>query len=85
MGAMGDYQLFQADGVDIGGMMKAQDGLRPNWLYFFSVPDIDATAASITANGGTIMHGPTEVPGGLWIVRFTDPQGAMVAVVGPRK
>src|SRR4051812_22948414 len=27
MGAMGAYQLFQADGVDIGGMMKAPDGV----------------------------------------------------------
>lgn len=85
MGPMGDYQLFQADGVDIGGMMKAPDGVPPAWGYYFGVPDIDAAVETINANGGTIMHGPTEVPGGAWIVQLTDPQGAFVCAVGPRK
>ena len=34
--------------------------------------------------GGTIHHGPAEVPGGAWIALATDPQGAWFAVVGPR-
>lgn len=85
MGAMGDYQLFQADGVDIGAMMQAPPAMQPTWLYYFGVPDIDATVETIKANGGSILHGPAEVPGGVWIVQFTDPQGALVAAVGPRK
>jgi predicted enzyme related to lactoylglutathione lyase len=85
MGEMGDYQLFQADGVDIGGMMKAPEGVPPSWGYYFGVPDIDEAVDTINANGGTVMHGPVEVPGGAWIVQLTDPQGAYVAVVGPRK
>lgn len=85
MGEMGDYQLFQADGVDIGGMMPVQPGMHPTWLFYFGVPDIDEAAATVTANGGTILHGPAEVPGGAWIVNLADPQGALVAMVGPRK
>ena len=85
MGAMGVYQLFQADGVDIGGMMKAPDGMPPAWLFYFGSPDIDASVGKIEANGGTVVHGPTEVPGGAWIVQARDPQGAMFAVVGPGK
>lgn len=85
MGEMGDYQLFQADGVDIGGMMKAPPNVPPAWGYYFGVPDIDAAVETINANDGTIVHGPTEVPGGAWIVQLTDPQGAFVAAVGPRK
>src|SRR5205823_10241853 len=53
MGAMGVYQLFQADGVDIGGMMKAPDGMPPAWLFYFGSPDIDASVGKIEANGGT--------------------------------
>jgi len=85
MGEMGDYQLFQADGVDIGGMMKAQGGMPPTWGYYFGVPDIDAAVEAVNANGGTILHGPIEVPGGAWIVQLSDPQGAYVCAVGPRK
>ena len=85
MGEMGDYQLFQADGVDIGGMMKAPPNVPPSWGYYFGVPDIDAAVEAINANGGAVVNGPMEVPGGAWIVQLTDPQGAYVAVVGPRK
>jgi hypothetical protein len=85
MGEMGDYQLFQADGVDIGGMMKAPPNVPPSWGYYFGVPDIDEAVEAINANGGTVVNGPMEVPGGAWIVQLTDPQGAYVAVVGPRK
>src|SRR6187402_1846553 len=48
MGPMGDYQLVQADGVDIGGMMKAPDGAPPAWLFYFGAPDIDDAVARIT-------------------------------------
>lgn len=85
MGPMGEYQLVQADGVDIAGIMKAPDGVLPGWTYYFGVHDIDSAQASIAANGGTVRHGPVEVPGGAWIVQFADPQGAAVAVVGPRQ
>ena len=32
--------------------------------------------------GGRILSGPMEVPGGNWIIRCMDPQGAMFALVG---
>lgn len=85
MGAIGDYQLIQADGVDIGAMMPVMPGTQPTWLFYFGVPDIDEAFATIGANGGKVLHGPVEVPGGAWIIQLTDPQGAFVAVVGPRK
>jgi predicted enzyme related to lactoylglutathione lyase len=36
-------------------------------------------------NGGTIVHGPSEVPGGQMIAHIVDPQGAMFGIVGPGK
>lgn len=55
------------------------------WLYYFGVPSIDEAVTRITDNGGSIMHGPSEVPGGALIVQAADPQGALFALVGPAR
>jgi uncharacterized protein len=84
MGAMGTYQLFQADGVQIGGMMNSPNFPRPMWLYYFGTGNIDDAAKRVTDDGGAILHGPSEVPGGGFIIQARDPQGAMFALVGRR-
>jgi predicted enzyme related to lactoylglutathione lyase len=56
----------------------------PFWLYYFNVGDIDAAMRRVRAGDGEILDGPIEVPGDRWIVRCTDPQGAMFALVGKR-
>jgi predicted enzyme related to lactoylglutathione lyase len=48
----------------------------PNWQTYFRVPDVDAAADRIKAQGGTILNGPTDVPDGDRIVNAMDPQGA---------
>lgn len=60
-------------------MNKPRPG-RPQWLYYFVVPDIEAARVAIEANGGAVLHGPSQVPGGRWIVQAQDPQGAMFAL-----
>jgi uncharacterized protein len=79
MGAMGKYQMFNRGDRMIGGMMNKPPELAqvpPFWAIYFRVPDINAAVARIKAAGGAILHGPTEVPGGDWIVSGKDPQGA---------
>lgn len=83
MGAMGTYRLFTADDVEIGGMMRAAAVMPPIWLYYFGVRSIKAAIAHVWEDGGTILHGPSEVPGGAQIVQAKDPQGALFALVGP--
>jgi predicted enzyme related to lactoylglutathione lyase len=84
MGPMGIYQLFSIDGEMAGGMMtKPKEVPTPRWLYYFNVDDIDAATARVTQNGGKILHGPMEVPGGSWIVQCMDPQGALFALLEP--
>ncbi len=56
----------------------------PFWLYYFNVSDIDAAAQRVKAGGGEILDGPIDVPGGSWIVRCMDPQGAVFALEGMR-
>ena len=85
MGAMGVYQLFAAGGPAIGGMMtKTPETPAPNWLYYFNVESVDAAIERVKSGGGQVLNGPMEVPGS-WIAQCMDPQGAMFAVVGPKR
>ena len=87
MGEMGTYQIFKVGGTDqdVGAMMNSPNFPRPMWLFYFNVPDIDEALEATKANGGSVLYGPGIVPGGNFIVQATDPQGALFAVVGPRK
>ena len=85
MGEMGTYRLFAVDGTDAGGMMNSPLSPPCFWLPYFCVDDIDTAHERLTAGGGTVMHGPAEVPGGGFIIQGKDPQGAMFALTGPRK
>jgi predicted enzyme related to lactoylglutathione lyase len=82
--SMGTYQLFSAAGETIGGMVAKPDTIpTPYWLYYFNVSDIDAAAERVEACGGQILSA-NEVPGGSWIARCEDPQGALFALEGNR-
>lgn len=85
MGEMGQYQLFAYDGADIGGMMSLGQAPVPCWLPYFGVNGVEAAMARISDAGGTVMHGPQEVPGGAFIAVARDPQGAHFAIVGPKE
>ena len=79
MGEMGTYQMFNRPIGMIGGMMnkpKEMAQVPPNWQIYFRVDDLDAAIDRIKANGGQILNGPMEVPGGDRIVNAMDPQGA---------
>lgn len=84
MGEHGTYQLFARDGADIGGMMAQGQSPMPAWFPYFGVNGIEEAMARAREGGGTIIHGPQEVPGGAFIAWIADPQGAVFAVVGPR-
>lgn len=86
MGEMGDYQIFQIDGKDVGGMMKQQPMLpQPMWLYYFLVDGIEAAVERTTGAGGKIAMGPHQVPGGHWIVSAFDPQGGSFQLLSATK
>ncbi len=85
MGEMGTYQLFRWRESDIGGMMGLGNAPVPCWLAYFGVNGVDAALERIRAGGGTIVHGPMEVPGSAFIAVAHDPQGAYFAVVGPKQ
>jgi predicted enzyme related to lactoylglutathione lyase len=57
----------------------------PFWLFYLNVDDIDAAVARVQEKNGQILMGPHQVPGDQWIILGLDPQGAMFALVGPKK
>lgn len=78
MGEMGKYHMFGRS-FPLGGMMKRPKEMAqvpPHWGIYFRVPAIDAATERVKANGGKVLNGPMEVPGGDWIINAMDPQGA---------
>lgn len=86
MGAMGVYRIFAIDGVAKGGIMtKPAQMPAPAWIFYFNVGAIDDAVSRVKGNGGQVINGPMEVPGGAWVVQCLDPQGAMFALVAPKR
>jgi hypothetical protein len=82
MGEMGQYRIFGSGGAAMGGMMdKPPQAPGSVWNFYVNVDGIDAAVERIRGNGGQVLMGPHEVPGGSWIVQATDPQGAAFALV----
>jgi uncharacterized protein len=81
-----DYVEFRiGDDSFAGGMAlpdATADGTPSNWLVYFGVADVDASAARVTELGGTVTNPPEDVPGD--IGRFAiarDPQGAAFGLI----
>ncbi len=97
MGELGSYEFLRhagraPDGSPMGhGMLGAVMPMMPGgapmpvWSFYFRVPDIDAAAATIGSGGGSILQGPTQIPGGDYSLMAADPQGAAFGLVGGRK
>jgi hypothetical protein len=84
MGPLGEYMLFGFPGEPpLGGMWTKTKEMPfpPHWLSYVRVEDVKGAAARIGVAGGTLMNGPSEVPGGDWIAQGLDPQGAAFAIV----
>ena len=75
------YTLLRAGDVMVGGLMPIPDdskakGVRPGWMGYIGVPDVDAYAKTIIAAGGAVFRPPTDIPN---VGRFAvcgDPHGA---------
>lgn len=82
MGAAGVYQLFEREGVPIGGMyaLTAQMEMPPGWCCYVRVEDADEATARVAARGGKVLYGPMEIPSGDRVAACLDPQGGLFAV-----
>jgi len=88
MGDMGEYSFLKHPGADeaYGALMRQQpDQPAAGWRFYFRVPDIEIAAETVRSEGGRIVMGPMEVPGGEWVLSAIDPQGAAFGLVAPAR
>jgi len=77
----GKYTMFEVGGQQVAGSMAPQMPNTPNhWHVYFSVADVDATAAKATELGGTVMAEPFDSTVGRMAV-IADPQGAVFSII----
>ncbi len=82
MGPGGIYQMYSRNGLTLGGVFTKPKEMPgpPAWLIYVTVASVHKLIDTIKAEGGTILNGPMEVPGGEWIAQCMDPQGAAFAI-----
>jgi uncharacterized protein len=80
MGPDMTYHVIAHGTQDIGGIFA--NGSQTTWKPYFRLPSASAAVAQIAALGGTVLHGPNEVPGGDFTCDARDPQGVLVAFTG---
>jgi predicted enzyme related to lactoylglutathione lyase len=86
MGPNGVYQIFAVGSQPIGGMMTLPDPAQgAGWMFYFNVEEIEAAVERVKRNGGTVVYGPSPVPGGQQIAHCLDTQGAMFGMVAPQR
>jgi uncharacterized protein len=83
-----DYRILNVGGVPIGGLMAlppgaAESGMRPAWLGYISVADVDASVAAIRAAGGAEHMPAMDVPDVGRFAMVADPQGATFYLMTP--
>lgn len=79
-----DYTVFSGATGMVGGMLQITErteGMPPGWMPYFVVADTDAAAEQVRSLGGTVLHGPEDVPGVGRMAVIQDPQGAMFYVI----
>jgi predicted enzyme related to lactoylglutathione lyase len=75
-----DYRLFSAEGTPVAGHMKLPDGaeeagMRPGWLGYIGVDDVDSAVADIESAGGKVHMPAMDLEGVGRMALVADPQG----------
>ena len=76
-----DYRMITAPDGNVGGVMRltpemTAGGAGQRWIGYIGVDDVDATAAAITADGGSVPMGPMDLEGVGRMAYCQDPDGA---------
>jgi hypothetical protein len=75
-----DYRIFSAGDTKVAGHMKlpegaAEVGMRPGWLGYIGVDDVDSAVAAVTAAGGRLHMPAMDMEGVGRMAMVADPQG----------
>ena len=72
------------DGTGPNGGIGGGEGFHPRVLFYVGVPDVEAALEHAEGLGGTRRMGPEGTPGTLVVGHFTDPEGNLIGVAGPK-
>lgn len=75
-----DYRIFSAEGTPVAGHMKLpegaeESGMRPGWLGYVGVDDVDSMVSDIEAAGGKALMPAMDMEGVGRMALVADPQG----------
>jgi predicted enzyme related to lactoylglutathione lyase len=80
-----DYAEASLDGQPVAGLMHKAIAVgerrQSNWLTFIAVRDVDATKKLAVTNGAKVLLEPRTIPNRGREAVFSDPQGAVFAVL----
>jgi predicted enzyme related to lactoylglutathione lyase len=86
MGQAGTYQVISRNDQQIAGLYKPpSDSGSRGWLSYILIADARKASEVAKSNGGRVVQGPMEVPGGSIIAQIVDPQGVTFAVHQPHE
>lgn len=71
-------------GGGINGGIGGGEGYEGRVLFYVEVPDVEAALVRAESLGGKRRMGPEGTPGSLVVGQFTDPEGHLIGVAGPR-
>ena len=77
--------MLKAGDKDAGGMMKMPSdmpaGVPSHWMAYIAVDDVDGAAAKVMELGGTVLHGPMDIPTVGRFCTIQDSGGAIVSLI----
>ena len=84
------YTLLSAGGLDTAGLMglapeMVEGGMKPGWVGFIGVDDVDAYAKRVEQGGGKLHCAPMDIPNVGRFASAEDPQGAVFALHSKKK
>lgn len=68
----------------IPGGVGGGTGHQPHVVFYVGVPDVEEALRQAESLGATRVMGPEGVPGKLVVAHFTDPEGNLLGLAGPR-
>jgi uncharacterized protein len=79
MGPMGTYRVAKRGERQVGGIMKTMVPGHSYWLNYLAVANVDAKTKEAEANGGKLLHPPSDIPGMGRFSVLQDPTGVHFA------
>lgn len=76
--------IFTVDGRIVCGAHAAGEGEFPAWSVWFAADDADASVATATELGGSVLMAPNDMDFGRGAV-VADPQGAAFGIAAPKR